>query len=329
MRTGLRVRRNIANIAFAADMDRLMGRIVAPKGVILALHRLRAEGVDDPLGGLNVGIGEFRHCLDLLDTHGFEIVSMTEAMGRLARPGAKAKFAVLTFDDGYRDNYEVLLPELARRRAPALIYLTTGFIDRTAPMWWYGIDALLRKHGAIAFNGEEIDDFAALNDRIITTATADLPRLLGVVEKRYGIDFRDCADAHAMTWAMVRETAEGGLVEIGSHGTSHMPLSQLAAAGVKQEMEASAARIREHIGRPVAHFAYPYGDRASVSAREIALARDCGFATAATSIPGLIRSNRINRHALRRIVLGGDGMVERLRAALSGVIGEAPIVGPA
>jgi len=325
VRTGLRVRRNIANIAFAADMDRLMGRIVAPKGVILALHRLRAEGVEDPLGGLNVGIAEFRHCLDLLDTHGFEIVSMTEAMARLARPGAKAKFAVLTFDDGYRDNYEVLLPELAGRQAPALIYLTTGFIDRIAPMWWYGIDALLRTHGAIAFNGEEIDDFAALNDRIIATATADLPRLLGVVEKRYGIDFRDFTDAHAMDWAMVREAGDSGLVEIGSHGISHM----LAAAGVKQEMEASVARIREHTGRAVAHFAYPYGDRASVSAREIGLARDSGFATAATSIPGLIRSNRIDRHALRRIVLGGEGMVERLRAALSGMIGEAPIMGPA
>ncbi len=306
-----------------------MGRIVAPKGIILGLHRLRAEGAEGPLGGLNVGIAEFRVCLDLLGAHGFEIVSMAEAMARLDRPGAKAKFAVLTFDDGYRDNYDVLLPELARRGTPALIYLTTGFTDRTAPMWWYGIDALLRTHGAIAFNGEESDDFAVLNDRIIATDTGDLPRLLGVVEKRYGIDFRDVADAHAMDWKMVREAAESGLVEIGSHGTSHMPLSQLGAAVVKQEMEASAARIREKTGRAVAHFAYPYGDRSSVSARDVALARDCGFATAATSIPGLIRSNRIDRHALRRIVLGGDGMVERLRAALSGVIGEAPIVGPA
>ena len=62
---------------------------------------------------------------------------------------------------------------------------------------------------------------------------------------------------------------------------------------------------------------------------EVALARDCGFATAATSIPGLVRSNRINRHALRRIVLGGEGMANRLRAALSGMVGDAPIAGPA
>lgn len=306
-----------------------MGRIVAPKGVILALHRLRGEGAQDPLGGLNVGIAEFRECLDLLGEHGFEIVSMTEAMARLERPGAKAKFAVLTFDDGYRDNYDVLLPELTRRQIPALIYLTTGFIDRSAPMWWYGIDALLERHGAIAFNGEEIDDFATLNDRIIATDTRDLPRLLGVVEKRYGVDFRAFADTHAMDWAAVRAITESTRVEIGSHGISHMPLSRLSAAAAMQEMKGSSERIREKTGRAPLHFAYPYGDRSSVSVREVAMARECGFATAATSIPGLIRSNRINPHALRRIVLGGEGMVDRLRAALSGMIGEAPIAGPA
>jgi peptidoglycan/xylan/chitin deacetylase (PgdA/CDA1 family) len=310
-------------------MDRLMGRILSPKGIILALHRLKAEGADDTLGGLNVGVAEFRQCLDLLTDSGFEIVSLTEAMARLDRPGANAKFAVLTFDDGYRDNYDLLLPELTRRGIPALVYLTTGFIDRTAPMWWYGIDALLKTHGAIAFNGEEIDDFAALNDRIIATDTGDLTRLLGVVEKRYGVDFRDFADAHAMDWRMVREAADSGLIEIGSHGISHMPLAHLSAAAAKQEMQLSTARIQQNIGRPVAHFAFPYGDRSSVGVREVALARDCGFATAATSIPGLVRSNRVNRHALRRIVLGGEGMAGRLRAALSGMVGDAPIAGPA
>lgn len=310
-------------------MDRLAARMIAPKGVILALHRLRADGEEDPLGGLNVGLREFQQCLDLLSSSGFEIVSMDEAMARLDRPGMKSKFAVLTFDDGYRDNYSLLLPQLAARNVPALIYLTTGFIDRTAPMWWYGIDALLKKHGAVAFNGEEIDDFAVLNDTIIATDTKDLPRLLDAVEKRYGIDFRDFAERHAMDWAMVSDAAQSGLIAIGSHGISHMPLSRLSRAQARQEMQGSAARIAEHIGHPPAHFAFPYGDRTSVSMREVELARECGFATATTSIPGLVRSNRVNRHALRRIVLGGNGMVERLRAALSGMVGEAPLAGPA
>lgn len=107
-----------------------------------------------------------------------------------------------------------------------------------------------------------------------------------------------------------------------------MPLAHLSAAAANREMQLSTARIRENIGRPIAHFAFPYGDRSSVGVREVALARDCGFATAATSIPGLVRSNRINRRPPRRIVLGGAGTARRLRAALSGMVGDAPIAGP-
>jgi peptidoglycan/xylan/chitin deacetylase (PgdA/CDA1 family) len=328
MTSAARLRRHIANIAFATDFDRLLGKLAAPKGIILALHRLTTVGDDNPLPGLSVSLDEFRLCLDLLAANSFEVVSIREAMMRLERPGA-AKFAVLTFDDGYRDNHTLLFPELARRNMPAVIYLTTGFIDRAAPMWWYGVDALLREHGALALNGEEIADFAQLNDMIIATQTADLPRLLGAVERRYGVDFRDVTDRHAMNWAMVGELAASGLVEIGSHGISHMPLSRLTAAEADREMRLSAARIEAETGLPVSHFAFPYGDRASVSAREIVLAKARGFATAATSIPGLIRSPDINRHALRRVVLGGSGMVDRLRASLSGMVGDPPLAGPA
>ncbi len=45
----------------------------------------------------------------------------------------------------------------------------------------------------------------------------------------------------------------------------------------------SRSRIEARIGRPVRHFAYPYGFRALVGAREFALARECGFDTAVTT----------------------------------------------
>src|SRR5262245_29255477 len=40
--------------------------------------------------------------------------------------------ACLTFDDGYRDNLTTLLPILEQHNVPATIFVTTGFIDRTA-----------------------------------------------------------------------------------------------------------------------------------------------------------------------------------------------------
>lgn len=40
---------------------------------------------------------------------------------------------VLTFDDGFRDFYDVVLPELVRTGLPGLLYLATGFVDKGDP----------------------------------------------------------------------------------------------------------------------------------------------------------------------------------------------------
>ena len=58
------------------------------------------------------------------------------SIDNLAIPNAK-KWACITFDDGYRDNYTLAYPLLKRLGVPFTVYVTTGFIDNQLPMWWY------------------------------------------------------------------------------------------------------------------------------------------------------------------------------------------------
>ncbi len=58
--------------------------------------------------------------------------------GESPAPGS----VVITFDDGYLDNYEVAAPILAEHYLPATVFLATGYIERVENMW---IDVL---HGA-------------------------------------------------------------------------------------------------------------------------------------------------------------------------------------
>ena len=53
------------------------------------------------------------------------VAKFQEQMEWLAASGAKA---VITFDDGYRDNYENAYPVLKKLKLPAMIFLTTGYI---------------------------------------------------------------------------------------------------------------------------------------------------------------------------------------------------------
>lgn len=53
-----------------------------------------------------------------------------------------ARFVCLTFDDGYRDNYDIAYPLLKSLGVPFTVYVTTGFIDNRLRMWWYPSEQL-------------------------------------------------------------------------------------------------------------------------------------------------------------------------------------------
>lgn len=46
-------------------------------------------------------------------------------------------FVCMTFDDGYADNFKFAYPLFKKYNIPFIIYVTTGFVDGSASMWWY------------------------------------------------------------------------------------------------------------------------------------------------------------------------------------------------
>ncbi len=48
----------------------------------------------------------------------------------------RGKYILLTFDDGYRDNYELAFPVLKDCRAKATFFIPSGFIDSPRVAWW-------------------------------------------------------------------------------------------------------------------------------------------------------------------------------------------------
>lgn len=62
-----------------------------------------------------------------------------------------------------------------------------------------------------------------------------------------------------MSWAQLREMAEGG-IEIGSLTAAHPHLADQTAGRVVEEIAQARRRIEAEIGRPAAIFAYPYGE---------------------------------------------------------------------
>ena len=70
--------------------------------------------------------------MDWLRKEGWTVLPLREALRQLETGGLPPKAVALTFDDGYRDNYEEAAPVLARLGFPATVFPVTGFVREEA-----------------------------------------------------------------------------------------------------------------------------------------------------------------------------------------------------
>ena len=105
------------------------------QGVLVLEYHHIADRVDDPEGALveryYVPTEDFAAQLDYLKAEGYETITMLEfskaAKGKGTLP---EKPVIVTFDDGYEDNYTQALPLLEERGMKGEIYVVTNFIGK-------------------------------------------------------------------------------------------------------------------------------------------------------------------------------------------------------
>lgn len=90
---------------------------------ILFYHRI----ADQFPNGWTMSRDDFRRQLDWLQAN-FDVVSLEEAQQRIRSSHNDRPSVALTFDDGYRDNAEFAIPELAQRHLPATYFVSTDFV---------------------------------------------------------------------------------------------------------------------------------------------------------------------------------------------------------
>lgn len=312
----------------------LLRPILGGAGAVLVFHRLRERDpglIFDANHRNAIPPALFETLLDALAADGVDVVSLDEALARIAAPRA-GRFACLTFDDGYRDNHDALLPILEARRVPATIYIAPGLVDGTAPLWWYALDEAIARETRLRLPLPEETDlpaadapakeraFAAAARVMLGAPPAVRAALMAALAARYGADPPALAARHMMGWDMVRRLAASPFVEIGAHTLTHPPLATLDAEAAAAEMAGSRDRLERETGRAVRHFAYPYGIPGTIGPREARIAAELGFRSAVTTAPGnLAARHGATPQAWPRHGIGpGDGAAA-LRLKLAGL----------
>lgn len=306
------------------------------RGAILTMHHVRPSGGETfaPNRLLEITPEFLDRALALAKAEGYDIVPLEELTARLAEPAGDRFRIALTFDDGYRDNLEHARPVLSRHGAPWTLYVTPGFADAAAPLWWVDLELVIRilPRVEVAVGGASIVAdcadadgktlaFARIYKALRAAPEAELRRAVARLVLQARIDSLAVVRRLCMGWQEIRTLAADPAVTIGAHTMTHPMLARHPFEVAAREMLESKTRIEFELGRKVLHFAYPVGDPGSAGPREFQMARDAGFATAVTTRPGhLFAEHASHLHALPRVSLNGLHQNEdALKAMLSGL----------
>jgi len=305
-------------------------------GHILCFHRvLNPDGRQRIWANSGKEISEknLRYIINFFLEKGYEFISLDELIVRLSSKKKMKKFVVVTFDDGYADNYTHAYPLLKEIGIPFTVYVTTGMPDGEVVLWPYFLEDHLLQTTKFEFvfkdkeyeyktgNLQEKETaFNSIRELILQDESSAVPFFMNTVFNVPPDKSIRFVKEQALSWSQLEELCKSDLVSIGAHGKKHLALSTLNETDAREEILGSKKRLEEKLQIDINHFAYPYGTYNEIGIPAFKIVRETGFKTAVT----LLQGNIFKRHSfyterLPRIPLGNRITSENLEQICSGV----------
>lgn len=234
-----------------------------------------------------------------------------------------ANSVLLTFDDGYLNNYRYAWPVLKKYDVPAVIFLVTDLIGKQQ-MPWYDLVEYVVSHSrkkSVVFQGRSypLDDkgrrelLKTCYFSAVTAPDADRQRMVAELVEASGVDLpRRLPDEYAfMTWEQAREMMP--LVSFGAHTHTHPVLPNLSSAQKLFELRTSHDEVRKHLGVSPLSLCYPNGD---YDEETLSLMRKAGYSLGFSSNFGRNPSS-VNPFLVQRIGVNVQDTASVLAVKLS------------
>ncbi|MDD5093328.1 MAG: polysaccharide deacetylase family protein [Dehalococcoidia bacterium] len=229
--------------------------------------------------------------------------------------GLPQKAVVITFDDGYKDNYIYAYPILRKYHIPATIFPATGHIGTGNLFWWDKVNYVIHHSIANQLNLDELGIYsthAALAKAhagsliVERLKTLSEERKLVLIEKLLtisGVDIpMDLGKELILSWDEIGEMSNHGVV-FGAHTVNHPILTNLPLEQAKYEILQSKKDLEEKLGKETATFSYPNGN---LSPQLADFVKGCGFNCAVSVLPNKLISSKDDIFRLGRIPILED-----------------------
>jgi peptidoglycan/xylan/chitin deacetylase (PgdA/CDA1 family) len=244
-----------------------------------------------------------------------KIVDLSDAAKSIRAGTFQGRAAAITFDDGYKDNFDLARKILKNKGIPATFFIPVYPIDNAEPYWWDQLyNAAVRDlpafikwlkssgHGHLAAEQPLKPFCRSIVQYLNGLGNAERLAFLSDMSGQFG-DYE--GERLLMSWDEIRQMHKQGF-SIGSHSLSHIPLTDLTQEQAKIEIEQSKAALSEKIGAEISGFCYPRGAWTPAISE---MTKDAGYAysvttmfgsnTAGCNLYGLARRNMSDYQGLR------------------------------
>ncbi|HQO64401.1 MAG TPA: polysaccharide deacetylase family protein, partial [Syntrophorhabdus sp.] len=279
MRIGMVLKHILSGVLYYSGLtDFFMHR--DKRGIILCYHHVLPEG-DERIGFLQPGMyvtsNTFEMHIRYLSEH-FDFIGLEHWSKSL-----KNKQCIITFDDGWADNYEYAYPILKKHGVPATFFVTTNCIGSGRWPWpdrlsYYihassAHDVLLMHKKVLTALSKKLPSMdktsIEVNNRFV--AVEEIVSLVKLLSHEEIITFMRQIDlvmqAHNkkmelnrpwMTWDEISEMSSNNML-FGSHTHNHVILTGTSLKESREEIQYSRGILANKLCKPITTFCYPNG----------------------------------------------------------------------
>jgi peptidoglycan/xylan/chitin deacetylase (PgdA/CDA1 family) len=247
-----------------------------------------------------------------------EVVRLTQA----GEPFPE-RAAVVSFDDGFENNYTVAAPILDDIGVPAVFYISSGIVNTNMMFWVDEIEDCvnLSSNPSVTLTLDKPTSFpiSSREDRIATIETikqfckrstsGEKNRVIAALIEACGVipSIEHAFDYRKITWKQVRAMAANPLFTIGGHSLYHDILSELPLKKMQEDIRISLDLLTYNLSRSVTHYSYPEGQASHFNNEVIACLKSHGIICCPSAINGTNRDGTDLFH-LKRSMVGFMGI---------------------
>jgi peptidoglycan/xylan/chitin deacetylase (PgdA/CDA1 family) len=302
--------------------------------IVLNYHRIgnANETQYDP-GVFSATTDEFAWQLDYLKRH-FRVTTLERVVAVAQGKQSAEPSILITFDDGYLDNYELAFPILQAAGLQGTFFLPTSYIGTNRLPWWdvvaYVVKNAQKKEFwlsypfAVDFNIGQLGIDGCIAKVLKTYKHADMKdgdRFISELAKSSDSSLPTEKLSCFMDWEQAREMRDAGMA-FGGHTHTHEILSRQTAEQQLNELQLSRQILERELNQEITTMSYPDGGPTAFNTETEDIAKKSGYVAAFSFYGGFNGPDDIRPYEIRRFGVDGQSRKRfRLQVGLGSVSG--------